>query len=179
MDFNDAFERLIGHEGGFTDDPNDDGNWTGGKQGVGELKGTKFGIAANSYPDLDIKNLTVEDARLIYYQDYWLKVGNDLFELPDFVEYQLFDIAVNQGVKAGIKRLQELVGFEGENVDGVMGPKTVAAAKAMGHDPEAERKFTGRIIKSYTGMKRWPEFGKGWMNRLAANLLKDFDGNES
>ena len=58
MNFDKAFELLIGHEGGYTTNPKDAGNWTGGKQGVGVNKGTKYGIAANSYPSLDIKNLT-------------------------------------------------------------------------------------------------------------------------
>ena len=57
MNFEKAFERLIGHEGGYSTDRNDPGNWTGGKVGSGTFKGTKYGIAANTYPNLDIKNL--------------------------------------------------------------------------------------------------------------------------
>ena len=57
--FDEAFRRLIGHEGGYSTDRRDPGNWTGGKVGVGVLKGTKYGIAANTYPNLDIKNLVV------------------------------------------------------------------------------------------------------------------------
>ncbi|MDH1334083.1 hypothetical protein N5D77_07565 [Comamonas thiooxydans] len=70
MDFDKAFDRLIGHEGKFTNNPKDDGNWTGGKQDRGELKGTKFGIAANTYPHLDIKSLTIEQAKAIYREDF-------------------------------------------------------------------------------------------------------------
>ncbi len=65
MTFDSACVRRIGHEGKFTDNPKDDGNWTGGKQGRGELKGTKYGIAAKSYPHLDIKNLTLDEATAI------------------------------------------------------------------------------------------------------------------
>jgi len=43
MNFDLAFDRVIGHEGGYTDDPRDRGNWTGGATGRGELKGTKYG----------------------------------------------------------------------------------------------------------------------------------------
>ncbi|WP_236513543.1 glycosyl hydrolase 108 family protein, partial [Escherichia coli] len=60
MNFDQAFKVTIGHEGSFTLNKNDAGNWTGGKVGVGQLKGTKYGIAANSYPNLDIKNLTLD-----------------------------------------------------------------------------------------------------------------------
>ena len=45
--FDEAFDRLISHEGGYSEDPRDSGNWTGGAQGVGQLKGTKFGIASS------------------------------------------------------------------------------------------------------------------------------------
>jgi lysozyme family protein len=44
--FDKAMLPLIEHEGGFQNDPDDSGNWTGGKVGVGELKGTKWGICA-------------------------------------------------------------------------------------------------------------------------------------
>ena len=46
--FDEAFKRLIGHEGGYSTDRRDPGNWTGGRVGVGTLKGTKFGLAANT-----------------------------------------------------------------------------------------------------------------------------------
>lgn len=49
MTFDKAFNRLIGHEAGYSNDRRDPGNWTGGKVGIGTLKGTKFGIAANTY----------------------------------------------------------------------------------------------------------------------------------
>jgi lysozyme family protein len=68
MDFNASFDRLISPkvEGGFTLNPKDSGNWTGGKIGVGELKGSNFGISAAAYPKLDIKNLTREKVRPLY-----------------------------------------------------------------------------------------------------------------
>ena len=46
--FDEVFARLIGHEGGYSADPKDPGNWTGGRPGVGKLLGTKYGIAANT-----------------------------------------------------------------------------------------------------------------------------------
>ena len=64
MNFDKAFDRLIGHEGGFTNDSRDAGNWTGGKVGVGKLVGTKFGLSAATYPTLDIKNITIVEAKL-------------------------------------------------------------------------------------------------------------------
>jgi hypothetical protein len=46
MGFDRAFEETIGLEGGFSRNPDDNGNWTGGRRGLGELKGTKYGISA-------------------------------------------------------------------------------------------------------------------------------------
>ena len=58
----DAFERafavVLGHEGGYTADPADPGNWTGGAPGRGECRGTNWGISAASYPYLPIRALT-------------------------------------------------------------------------------------------------------------------------
>ena len=67
--FDNAFDRVIGHEGGFTDDPLYRGNWTSGVCGVGECKGTKYGLAAMTYPILDIRNLTLNQAKDIYKRD--------------------------------------------------------------------------------------------------------------
>ena len=66
-----ALTTIFGHEGGYQCLKNDSGNWTGGKVGKGVLKGTKYGIAAASYPKEDIKNLTLDRASLYYDRDYW------------------------------------------------------------------------------------------------------------
>ncbi len=70
-DFEMAVAVVLRHEGGFQRDPGDRGNWTGGAVGLGELRGTKFGISAASYPGEDIEGLTEERAREIYYKDFW------------------------------------------------------------------------------------------------------------
>uniref|UniRef100_UPI00300B3D77 glycosyl hydrolase 108 family protein n=1 Tax=Acinetobacter higginsii TaxID=70347 RepID=UPI00300B3D77 len=104
MNFDKAFDRLIGHEAGYSSDKRDPGNWTGGKVGIGVLKGTKFGIAANTYPNLDIKNLTIEQAKQIYKKDWWDKLGAD--SLHSSIVFQLLDFAVNAGKARAIKELQ-------------------------------------------------------------------------
>lgn len=63
--FKKAFELTVGHEGGYGNDKRDRGNWTTGVIGEGELKGTKYGVSAMSYPDYDIENLTLEQAEKI------------------------------------------------------------------------------------------------------------------
>jgi hypothetical protein len=90
------FRRTLKHEGGFQNDPDDDGNWTGGKKGVGVNKGTKFGISAKQYPKEDIVGLTEERAIKIYLTDYYLPLKLEVVNSPK-IRWKLFDIAINLG----------------------------------------------------------------------------------
>lgn len=164
MNFDTAFDRLIGHEGGYSIDPRDPGNWTGGRPNVGDLKGTKFGIAANTYPDLDIKGLTLEQARAIYHRDWWLKAGAD--ELDGAIVFQLWDFAVNAGMGTAKRALQRAAGVPD---DGQVGPRTIAAVKAM-TVTDVLMRFNAQRIRYYTSLSTWPTYGKGWANRVAAQL---------
>lgn len=167
MDFPEAFEKLIGHEGGYTDNPKDPGNWTGGKPGAGILKGTKFGIAANTYPSLNIKSLTVDQARTIYLHYYWNRL--QLNSLPPFVRFDLFDAAVNSGVSRAAKFLQQAAGVK---ADGVIGIVTIKAANAM--DPEQlDSRISGYRLLFLADLAVFPSFGKGWVRRVANNLIED------
>ncbi len=165
MEFEQAFDRLIGHEGGFSDNPADPGNWTGGKVGAGVLKGTKYGIAANTWPHLDIRNLTLDDARAIYRKAYWGPAGCDA--VPAGVKFDVFDMAVNSGVKTAIRLVQRVVG---EHEDGVLGPKTLMALQSM---PVARfvARFNGARLQFMTNLKAWESSGRGWARRIAANLM--------
>jgi lysozyme family protein len=165
MTFEESFKVLIGHEGGYSDDRNDPGNWTGGKVGVGEMLGTKYGVAANSYPMEDIKNLTLERAQQIYRRDYWDKLHAD--DLPKHVRFAVFDAAVNSGVKQAVKWLQRAVGVVD---DGAIGHKTLSAITAM--DPyKLAATFNGQRLKFMADLKTWDTFGKGWARRVAENLI--------
>lgn len=92
-------------EGGFTLDPDDRGNWTSGKIGEGELRGTKYGISAAAFPQLDIKNITIEDARAIYKKMYWDACDCDNVSWP--LAACVFDTAVNSGVSRAKKLLKD------------------------------------------------------------------------
>lgn len=164
MTFDEAFKRLINHEGGFSDDKKDPGNWTGGRVGVGELKGTKYGIAANTYGDLDIKNLTLEDAKKIYYRDWWLKAGAD--EIDPAIVFQLWDFAVNASMSTAKRALQRAAKVAD---DGQIGPMSIRAIRAMS-TTDLLMRFNAQRIKHYTSLSTWPAFGKGWSNRVADQL---------
>ncbi|ELJ8527278.1 secretion activator protein [Vibrio cholerae] len=163
--FDVVFERVVMHEGGYQCDPKDRGNWTGGRVGVGELKGTNRGISAMTYPHLDIKDLTDKQIKALYFEDWWLKLGMDKFRPA--MQYQLFDAAVQHGWIRAVKMLQHAVG---EKPDGIIGPKTLKATKAMEINDLIMR-FIAYRIRFYTKVSTFSEYGKGWMCRVAECLL--------
>lgn len=153
MDFAAAFEKVIGHEGGYVNDPRDPG---------GE---TKFGISKHAYPNVDIQALTLDDAKAIYMRDYWTKAGCD--RVPDVVRFDLFDAAVNSGVSRAVTFLQQAAGSK---PDGVLGPQTIADAWNQAPLLLVGR-FNGARLKFMADLPTWNAFGKGWARRVAGNLL--------
>lgn len=159
--FDKAFQFVLKWEGGYVNDPDDPG---------GE---TKYGISKRAYPDLDIKNLTVEQAKEIYFYDYWVKGMCD--GLPAGVDLMHFDFCVNGGVKRAGMVLQETLNeFFNEKlvVDGVVGPKTLLAVSKVD---------TEKLLGAYA-LKRvcfYAELGKekflrGWLNRVKSALKEAF-----
>ncbi len=114
-------DYTLQNEGGYQNYYNDSGNWTGGEVGVGEQKGTKYGISAASFPNVDIINLTIEQAKSIYFNHYWISNNLDNVILP--LAYILFDGCVNSG-SWGVKFMQSVVGV---TQDGGLGPITQKA----------------------------------------------------
>lgn len=158
--FNACFDAVIDHEGGYGADPADRGNWTSGIVGQGELKGTKFGIAAHAYPHLDIKALTLDQAREIYLKDYWFALRAD--DLPPSLRYYLFDTAVNCGVGFAAESLQRAAGAL---ADGRIGPRTLVAVKGKGPHWLLRLMFTDRAMR-YALNPNDRRFGPGWFARL-------------
>lgn len=163
ISFEKAFERLIGHEGNYQNDYHDRGNWTTGRIGEGELKGTKYGISAMSYPHLDIRNLTKLEAMVIYRRDFWDRFGDNM---PAAVRFQLFDAGVNHGPGNAIRMLQRAVGVAD---DGRIGPVTEAAVQMSGVD-DTLMKFNAERIRFFTKLSTFGKYGRGWMHRVADNL---------
>lgn len=112
-----ALKEIFSNEGGFQKLKADSGNWTGGKVGKGRLVGTKYGIAAASYPKVDIPNLTLATAARYYERDYFnpLRLG----ELKSQgLATTILDTAVNCGVgTAGVllDRTRNIITGLGEN----------------------------------------------------------------
>ncbi len=159
-----SFAETIGEEGGYTADPDDPGNWTGGGIGLGACKGTKFGISAASYPGLDIAALTLEDAKAIYARDYWAPIAGDA--LPPALAMIVFDAAVNAGVGTAIGWLQAALGVAR---DGILGPRTLAAV------PIASEKLKDLCAEfqaaRLAALPPDPRFRRGWQTRICRVTL--------
>jgi lysozyme family protein len=158
--FDAAFLVVLGVEGGYTDDPADPGNWTGGRFGNGTCNGTNWGISAAAFPHLDIPKITVETAKALYEANYWKPVRGD--ELPAGLGLLVFDCAVNQGVHTAIIALQLAAGVM---TDGWIGPETLAAVRKAGMITIINNTSAERAVL-YAGSRDWPTFGRGWMRRL-------------
>lgn len=147
-----CIDIILKNEGGYVNHPNDPG---------GE---TNFGIAKKFYPDLDIKNLTHNQAIEIYHLDYWDKM-NLLGINNENLVLHLFDMGVNAGIKTAIKMIQRIVGAK---ADGSIGPITTGLINDYPEDLaelyKAERK------KYYSNLaRRKPDlqvFLNGWLNRI-------------
>lgn len=152
IDFDASFERLLGSEGGYVNDPADPG---------GE---TKWGISKRSYPQLDIANLTQDDAKVVYRRDFW--DAAKLQDMPTAVAFQLFDFAVNSGIGTAIRKLQQAIGVAD---DGHFGALSWDALRALS-EADTVLKLNAARLRYMTMLKNWPNHGKGWARRIADNL---------
>jgi lysozyme family protein len=150
MNFDSAFERLIGHEGGYVSDSRDPG---------GE---TKFGISKRSYPDVNIAALTLADAKAIYRRDFWLPLA----DAHPAVRFQAFDFAVNSGIQTAIRKLQAAIGVAD---DGHWGP--ISAARLAEMDvSDVLMLYIAERLDFWRKLRTFQTFGAGWVGRAAVNL---------
>ncbi|WP_432721594.1 hypothetical protein R0381_002286 [Jeongeupia wiesaeckerbachi] len=103
-------------------------------------------------------------AAAIYWQSYWAQSGCVYF--PLVLAYQLSDAGVNHGPSAAIKLLQRAVGTDD---DGIIGPQTLDAAKAMSPYDVAIL-FLAQREQYFTDCSGWPDNGRGWSRRVAQDL---------
>lgn len=146
--FEDSIDTVIENEGGYVNNPADPG---------GE---TKYGISKRAYPNVDIKNLTLDGAKAIYLRDYWLFGGVNNQALAT----KIFDMYVPAKHNA-IKVLQHVLGDE---EDGFWGPSTQRAVNAA--DPaQLLANYRIGLVQYYIDLvDKNPSEGvflKGWLKR--------------
>lgn len=164
LNFTQIFNRLIGHEGGYVNDPRDPGgetNW-----GI-----TKRTAQANGYQG-SMREMTREQAYKIYYSAFWLRYQCD--KMPEAVAYQFFDAAVNHGLGNASRMLQRSVNVAD---DGIIGNMTIAAIKKMAISDVIMR-LNAERLEFYCKLSTFATFGKGWVRRVAGNLKYGAIDNE-
>jgi len=144
-------------EGGYVNDVDDPG---------GE---TKFGISKRSFPDLNIRDLSLDEAVSLYHENYWIPVKGELLPVP--LGSLVFDFAVNAGVKTSVKELQRVINA---GVDGIVGPETLdkvrSVQKVIGRKElclkylNSRLNFYNRLVEDSSS--RYVKFYRGWFNRV-------------
>lgn len=148
-DFYKSIDFILDNEGGLVDNPHDKG-------GV-----TNFGLSQKSYPDLDIRNLTRDQAKEIYKRDFW-----KFDEIQDLtIATKLLDLTVNMGLGAAVRLVQRALGAP---QDSVLGPTTLKLINV--HDPvkllleikARQCEFYARIVLNNSSQA---DFLLGWLRR--------------
>ena len=160
--FKKCISVILISEGGFTLNPIDSGNWTG-PNCTGELKGTKYGIAARFFPYLDIKNLTLNQARQIYFEKYYLPMNLEGIH-DQFAILHIFDFGINAGKGIAIRTAQRIVGAK---ADGIMGKMTTEAINKFHNFSTAYIMKRKEYYVNLVNQKpQYKIFLKGWLNRV-------------
>lgn len=159
--FDQAMEHVLRWEGGYVDDPDDPG---------GE---TKYGISKRAHPDVDVANLTEDEAKQIYQREYWVPAGCDRISYGPLALAHM-DAAVNVGVRKAITFLQLATGA---HPDGVFGPRTheqVSLLVAWGHADEVIKSYTLLRVQHYTKLAHGDpnrlKFLTGWLRRTLSTV---------
>lgn len=151
-----ALKLVLKHEGGYVNHPSDPGGPT--NKGITIATFRKFVNSKGTVDDL--KRITDEQVAKVYRRQYWDAVKCD--ELPDGIDYAVFDFSVNSGPGRAAKYLQAALGVA---QDGKIGPATIAAAKGA---PQIGviLKICNARMSFLRGLKTWPKFGTGWSRRV-------------
>lgn len=145
-----ALDLVLDHEGGYVNDPEDPG---------GE---TIYGISRRAHPEAwESGRPTKAKAAEIYRSEYWDACRCD--DLPSYIAIMVFDTAVNTGCAAAVRMLQSSCGAV---VDGIIGPKTIAAANNADPDSMLPEFVANRVLR-YASLKTWSRFGRGWTRRTS------------
>lgn len=152
MNFDDAFDRLMLLEGGYSNNALDPGAET--------MWGVTARVARAEGFIGDMRSMPKETAKAIARKRYWDAIRCD--ELPEGIRYAMFDCAYNSGPAQAVKFLQRDVDT---TPDGVIGAQTLAAAGKA-----SLAALVGMRLDFMTSLPTWGAFSKGWSRRLASIL---------
>ena len=155
--FQEALTYVLKSEGGFSNHPSDPGGMTN----LGCTKAVWEEHCGHPVDEKAMRALTPNDVAPLYKRKYWDKIKGD--ELPNGVDYVVFDCAINSGPGRAAKLLQMCVGVE---ADGGIGPKTLAAVNSFNANNLIED-YSKRRLSFMMDLPAWSVFGKGWGRRVA------------
>lgn len=158
-----SLNRVLVHEGGWSNNPRDPGGPTmkGVTQRVYDAYRKGKGLKTHS-----VKTITQAELLDIYDRQYWDPIKGD--QLPDGVDYVVFDGAVNSGVDRSIRWLQQALQpqYKGA-IDGQIGALTFAAIEALGNNDLLIDRICDIRLNFLRHLSTWSTFGKGWTARVA------------
>lgn len=157
MDFDSAFDRLLGYEGDYSNHPSDPGGET--RWGITRKVALKAGYTG------DMHVLPRDFAKDIYRRKYWDAVRAD--ELPEVLRYPVFDAAVNSGPGQAVQWLQQALDI---GDDGIVGPLTLHELESA-PPVEVAVTMTALRLDFLTNLPTWAAFGKGWARRIASIFM--------
>jgi lysozyme family protein len=161
QEFLTAFCRTVDLEGRFVNHPLDRGG------------PTKFGLSKKANPELDIPNLTIDQAREVYFRKYWNPLQIEKIN-SEIVQCEIFDTGVNCGKSGTALISQRALHFLGEElaIDGWFGPETLGKINFwVTRDIQALFKAMNgfQFIWYVDLVKKDPfqrVFTRGWMKRI-------------
>ncbi|TPK57767.1 hypothetical protein FJ546_25950 [Mesorhizobium sp. B2-4-19] len=151
-----ALALVLKSEGGWSDNPADPGGAT--MKGV-TLANFRRYVKADA-GKADLKKIGDDQVATVYRRFYWDAVLGA--ELPDGVDYAVFDFAVNSGPGRAAKYLQASVGV---SQDGRIGPATLAAVKTKPAGVVIDQLCDARLA-FLRRLPTWATFGRGWSDRV-------------
>jgi lysozyme family protein len=154
--YNSCLQKVLKDEGGYTNDPADSGG------------PTNFGITLSDYrryvdktgTALNVRNMTVDEAKIIYKSKYWDALGCD--DLPSGVDYTVFDYGVNSGLGRSRKALQRFNSLSGTKLIDAINDERTAFLQAIG---------VGKNSKFLRGWLARVERVRSYSKTLAANKV--------
>jgi lysozyme family protein len=150
-----VIDFVLDSEGGYADDPNDEGGPT--MRGIAWNFNAGW-LIANGYTLATLKSLTKYDAMRCYYERYWLESGAHGLTDPDLA-YLHLDSAVQHGAGKARSWLNSLP-KNPKHFDFSDGKNKALAIILW-------QKYLAKRMRYYAVLRTWPHHGRGWMNRCA------------
>lgn len=174
--FKDSIEQA---EGGYQNFVADKGNYNS----LGDRVGTNYGVSARFYEDVigfppsmeDIKNITKQQAHILFKNEFWDKVKGDEIQSQAVAE-MIADHAINAGTGSAAQITQEtLNNYFGKQltIDGSIGNMTLQAINSVNPSDLFDKIATSRL-ENYKTKSEYEKFGHAWRTRVH-DLIQKFE----